>query len=204
MGGITTDSENRTSIPGLYAIGEVTNTGVHGANRLASNSLLECVVFAAQFTHLELGASRPLRTAPTETVSPLTLQTPLPTWRKYQTQIQQIMWQAAGICRDAMQMEAALAQLDGLAPAIVAEPLLQAIPALEPGQCLELDTMADASPLRASLETWHLLAIARLILKSAWLRTESRGGHYRLDYPQTEPTWARHTQVQGERQWRSA
>ncbi|MGB0560587.1 MAG: L-aspartate oxidase [Spirulinaceae cyanobacterium] len=204
MGGIQTDTQNRTSIPGLYAIGEVTNTGVHGANRLASNSLLECIVFAAQFAHLELEPTRRSQTTPTETLRVIALPSPLSTWQSYQNQIQQIMWQAAGICREATQIEAALAQLATLTPKILANPLLQAIPTIKSGQCLELGATGNTATVRASLETGHLLAIAHLILQSALLRTESRGGHYRLDYPHTDPDWAKHTLVQGERFWRSA
>ncbi|MEM8641887.1 MAG: L-aspartate oxidase [Cyanobacteria bacterium P01_G01_bin.54] len=203
MGGIQTDTQNQTSIPGLYAIGEVTNTGVHGANRLASNSLLECVVFAAQFAHLKLGQGGDVSPLSAETVRPIALQTSLATWRNYQSQIQQIMWQAAGICRETAQMETGLQQLACLAPDIVADPLLQALPTLEPGQCFELGPEAESAMLRASLETWHLLTIAQLILKSALTRTESRGGHYRLNYPQTSPEWAKHTLVQGKQFWRS-
>ena len=67
VGGIATDRHNQTSVPGLYAVGETTSTGVHGANRLASNSLLECIVFGAQFRHLHLSVSP----APRPGVSPV-------------------------------------------------------------------------------------------------------------------------------------
>ncbi|NEO86523.1 MAG: L-aspartate oxidase [Spirulina sp. SIO3F2] len=203
MGGITTNTENCTSIPGLYAIGEVTNTGVHGANRLASNSLLECVVFAAQFAHLELppleAVSRPTDLAP----EPLAIATPEITWLDYQRQIQQIMWQAAGICRDATGLTQALNQLENLIEVINAEPFVAMIPMLEPEQTLQLTQTDQDNRVRASLETYNLLAISQLILSSALFRTESRGGHYRSDYPQTDVEWAKHTIVQGQKQWRS-
>lgn len=203
MGGIVTDTANCTSIPGLYAIGEVTNTGVHGANRLASNSLLECVVFAAQFTQLELPAIGDSPTIPPTTSQPLAIATPETTWFDYQHQIQQIMWQAAGICRDAAGLTQALTQLDKLAQEITAEPLLTLIPTLEPTQTLHLSPTTQEHLVKASLETHNLLTVSQLILRSALFRTESRGGHYRSDCPETQAEWAEHTWVQGQHQWRS-
>ena len=99
MGGVSVDLDNRTSIPGLYAIGETACTGVHGANRLASNSLLECIVFAAQFAHLnlELIADQPVS---------LSWRQEADNWADEHERISQIrqalpglMWRSAGISR---------------------------------------------------------------------------------------------------------
>lgn len=197
MGGITTDVQNQTSIPGLYAIGEVTNTGVHGANRLASNSLLECIVFASQFANLELPTSSPA--APTvHSTQTVTIATPSAQLQQYQQQSQQLMWQAAGICRDEMALQTAIVQLSTINSALSQEPFLQAVQQLDVEQALVLDSAQTEAIVREVLEVENLLAVSQLILKSALFRTESRGGHYRSDYPQTLEEWAVHTIVAGD------
>jgi len=200
MGGIKTDLTCQTSIPGLYALGETSSTGVHGANRLASNSLLECIVFAEQLAALALP---PLATLPPVTET-LTL---APTWAEDWPVIEQIrrelpilMWQAAGICRTQQPLTQAIAQVSTWQMQFQGLALTQALTAIQPGQTLCLTTPLAEGQLRCWSETRNLLDIAYLILKSALFRQESRGGHYRLDFPATQPEWQAHTLVQGA-QW---
>jgi L-aspartate oxidase len=211
MGGIATDLMNRTSIPGLYAIGETASTGVHGANRLASNSLLECLVFGAQLRRI---APDDLQIADNQfplTPSPLPLSpSALKDWAAQKDKIvalrldlQRLVWQSAGICRQQEVLESAIASLEVWRSEFAALPLSQHILNLQP-----LDTVRFSLPdadrqLRAWGETYNLLDVAYLILKSAIFRTESRGGHYRLDYPTTNPNWQVHTLVQKNRWWKS-
>ena len=219
MGGITTDLANRTSISGLYAVGETASTGVQGANRLASNSLLECLVFGAQFREMARGEGRGARDV--RVASPKEL------WRGandkremangeqnlfltaseiaalelFRRELPRLMWRSAGICRNQAQMEAAIAEVEIWQQEFAALPISRSLQAFNPGQTFELDSPDLVSIVRLWGETRNLLEVAVLILKSANFRTESRGGHYRLDYPQTQPEWQVHTLVQADHWW---
>ncbi len=218
MGGILTDLMNRTSIPGLYALGETASTGVHGANRLASNSLLECIVFGAQMANLkvEVGSIKD------ETESNFTLEPKArgkqatsfilskSDWESQQAKIKAIredlprlVWQGAGICREQKALEAALDQVIIWQQEFAALPLSQFLLELPPAQPAIFNLPDTTQQLRLWGETRNLLDIAYLILKSAAFRTESRGGHYRLDYPQPNPNWQVHTLVQHDNWYKS-
>lgn len=212
MGGIAADLSNHTSISGLYAVGETASTGVHGANRLASNSLLECLVFGAQLAHLsklEGWSHKAVNRDTSEqannystaqiSVSPVD-RTKIEQLRH---EIPRLVWQSAGICRDGQVMAQAIAQV---------EQWQQEFAALATSQTLQnvlsapsnIQPVAESEPtLRLWAETRNLLTVASLILKSAHCRTESRGGHYRSDYPATDPQWQVHTLVQGDRWWQA-
>lgn len=195
MGGILTDLDSRTTIPGLYALGETASTGVHGANRLASNSLLECLVFGAQLRSIDL-PELPILPAATAGAIEFTFD---PTVAEIRSHLPHLIWQSAGICRDRAVLEEAIAQVQQWRSIFAALPISQTLTALEPGQTL---TVPD-STVRDWGETRNLLDVAELILKSAVFREESRGGHYRSDFPQTDPAWQVHTLAQGDRCWKS-
>ncbi|WP_050738293.1 L-aspartate oxidase [Synechococcus elongatus] len=197
MGGVYTNLNGATTCPGLYAVGETACTGVHGANRLASNSLLECLVFGRQFQNLQLPAAI-AASSRLDSVHPLSVMGDRDRWKKQRQALQDLVWKAAGICRDADRLQAALAQVEVWQADLDAEPLSQAIAAIPLGQTQQLDGL-DAEALRDWGELRNLLAIAQLILKSADFRTESRGGHYRSDYPKSNPGWRVHTDVQSGR-----
>lgn len=199
MGGIQADLQSCTSIPGLYAVGETASTGVHGANRLASNSLLECLVFGAQLAHLELRTSPEIQPQPP---TPLAL----PDWSGQQTQIEQwrshlqrLVWQAAGINRDQQKLDAAIAQVKVWQQRFADLPLSQVIASLVPSASHALKP-PEAEFLRLWGETRNLLDVGYLILQSAAFRTESRGGHYRSDYPEPASQWQTHTLIH-QHQW---
>lgn len=242
MGGVLTDLHSQTSIAGLYAVGETASTGVHGANRLASNSLLECIVFGAQLKHLALPEKLPgnlpenlpkdlLGNLPEdsseEAIAPLSkhledveqspissLESAIANWEAQKSAIQSIrqsvptlVWQAAGICREQPHLEAAIAQIEDLRHQFSALPLSQVL-----SRChRHLDapiSLAKTGLTAAQVRTWgetrNLLDVAYLLVKSAAFRTESRGGHYRSDYPQTDDiTWLVHTLVRSEQWWKS-
>lgn len=145
MGGVATDLDGRTSLAGLYAAGECASTGVQGANRLASNSLLEAAVFGARAGHAAAaeGAAggEPVSLEPLPDLPDATLQV-----------LRKAMSRDAGVIRDEAGLTRLLAQIDALEPAY--------------GPC---------PPLVA----------ARLIVDAALARQESRGGHYRSDFPAT-------------------
>lgn len=197
MGGVAVDLNSRTSIPGLYAVGEVASTGVHGANRLASNSLLECLVFGAQLA--AIGVKTPV-----ETLTPQLLSL-APDWMAEAQTIASIrqklpvlVWDSAGICRTQAELEAAIAQVNLWREECATFESCQFFLRPVPGQCIEFATPQAAQQLRDCAETFNLLDVAYLVLKSALFRTESRGGHYRTDYPQPSPNWQVHTLVQHE------
>lgn len=194
MGGIATDLQNRTSIAGLYAVGETASTGVHGANRLASNSLLECLVFGAQFAQLALPEPSPTEELRAEPPAIALTETDLPTITAIREALPRLLWQSAGICREAHPLAEAIAQVQTWQATYAALPLTQAMRSLQPSSPVPLALPAATMQLWA--ETQNLLAIAQLILQSAQFRTESRGGHYRTDYPATDPAWQVHTLVQ--------
>jgi L-aspartate oxidase len=214
MGGIVTDIMNRTSIAGLYAVGETASTGVHGANRLASNSLLECIVFGAQLSQIELDISSVSIVKAEKPVFNLQLlsltNSPLNDWEIQKEKIAQLrqelprlMWQSAGICRHQDVLEKAIAQVEIWQQEFNSLPLSEYLIQLPPGQTVEFPLPDADRELRAWGETRNLLDVAYLILKSAALRTESRGGHYRLDFPQPDPSWQVHTLVQKEQYGKS-
>ncbi|MDJ0596425.1 MAG: L-aspartate oxidase [Pleurocapsa sp. MO_226.B13] len=197
MGGIQVDTMNRTSIPGLYAVGETASTGVHGANRLASNSLLECVVYASQLAKLELNTPE-IDYAPEITVVDTDWSRAIELVDKIRNQLPDLIWQSAGICRQAEIMQKAIATVELWRSQLVDLPLSQYAIDLSPQQEIKFNSPQAESRLKLYAETLNLLDISHLILKSAIFRTESRGGHYRLDYPQTLKEWEAHTIIEKE------
>lgn len=198
MGGITTDLNSCSSLSNLYAVGENASTGVHGANRLASNSLLECLVYGAALADIEIQPqSQPTATTPLISDDLYeALNQPLPDWGELRSQLAHLLWQSAGICRNRTTLASAMETLQQLRCKWHELPLTQVINQLSPGQPLTLPPHG-ASILRLWGELQNLYDIAWLILTSASFRTESRGGHYRSDYPHTDELWQRHTIIQG-------
>ncbi len=165
MGGIDTDEWGRTSIPALFAAGETACTGVHGANRLASNSLLEGLVFGARAAD---AMQRPPQAAVLKSDRRASAcPSPQPLVSRLSTQgVRELMWREVGLFRTRPRLELAVAALDG---------------AYE----IERRTINRA----VSADAWrqfNLLTVARLIARAALRREESRGGHFREDYPQRD------------------
>ncbi len=186
MGGIAVDSRGRSSLPGLWACGEAASTGVHGANRLASNSLLEALVFGAWVAEDIRSATPQISCRAESALVPSTGPTPssngqgAPLAAANRTDalhagdnraaerdvidaVRRLMWEQVGLVRDAAGLTAALAALEGLA----------------------------AEAPHASGEARNLLLVARLIATTALARTESRGAHYRSDFPAPDARWQR-------------
>jgi L-aspartate oxidase len=154
MGGVVTDLEGRTSVSRLYAVGEVACTGVHGANRLASNSLLEGLVFADRVARDVVEAPR-LERAPEARSWTVPLLADVDAARLAADEIRALMWEHAGIERTRSGLRT----------------------------CLDaLNEIAVRLPVGATDEA-NMALTARLITEAALLREESRGGHYRADFP---------------------
>ena len=200
MGGILTDLQCQTSIPGLYAIGETTSTGVHGANRLASNSLLECIVFAGQLSQIEL-----LPVVSGEILQRVEIEMDwsddCESLQKIREELPIVMWRGAGICRTQAGLENAIAQVQKWQTIFSQLSISQFVANLTPHQTVNFANPLSEEQLRFWAETRSLIDIADLILKSALFRQESRGGHYRLDYPHPDENWKAHTLIQGDRWW---
>ncbi len=197
MGGIKVDTMNQTSIPGLYAVGESASTGVHGANRLASNSLLECVVYASQLAKL--------KPVPLEDYREPELLEVEGKWDSamklvglIRAELPDLVWQSAGICRQGETMEKAIATVELWRSQLIDLPCSQYVLNLSPDQEIKFNSDYGESQLKFYAETLSLLDIGYLILKSAAFRLESRGGHYRLDYPNTSDEWKLHTVIKKE------
>ena len=206
MGGIVADQFNQTSIPGLYAVGETASTGVHGANRLASNSLLECLVFGSQMSLLKVEGNSSPPDADVERVAKSIGVWEIVAIEKLRFELPQLVWQSAGICRGQRDLESAIAQVEIWRQGFISLPLSQTLLKLRPGKIIDFSPADDETSLllRNWGEVYNLLDIGYLILKSAAFRTESRGGHYRLDYPLADVDWCRHTLIQNNNWQKSA
>ena len=168
MGGVKTDLAGRTTLRGLYAAGEAACTGVHGANRLASNSLLEGLVFGTRAAFSMLDDDFSLKTADSPELSPASLSAAEEAeMERIIACLQTSMWAYAGLLRE----EATLRQGIAAQQACAAE--LAALAATEKGS-------------RRLAEAQAMSRVAHAILHSALARTESRGAHYRNDYPKRD------------------
>ena len=205
MGGIRTDLQASTTLPGLYAVGEVASTGVHGANRLASNSLMECLVFARQLRDLDL-TPEPAGTA--STLSEASHQdswiqagrapVPVEVLEQRQQDLRQLCWQVAGVERQPLPLRRALLRIQQQAAELAANTTLQQAEQQASDRRLELDGPATTW-LRTAHDLRQRLVLAQLLLEAALFRQESRGGHFRLDAPAAQPFWCRHTLQQRNR-----
>jgi L-aspartate oxidase len=184
MGGVKTDLWGRTSLPGLYAAGETALTGVHGANRLASNSLLEGLVFGARSGQSMMKdspvvkrqavalpgspAPKPGNGAATRPAKPA----PKPPCSAALTKIRDLMWRQVGILRDGKELASAVKELE----------------AIDLSEC--------DKPGRVEYELRNMHTLALLMARSALARLESRGSHYRADFPyRDDDDFAKHSIV---------
>jgi L-aspartate oxidase len=174
IGGVTTDLEGRTSLPGLWAAGEVSSTGLHGANRLASNSLLEGLVYGA---HAGMAASAAALEMSDELKTyPLENQVVVPPAEALDladilNSLKSLMWRNCGVRRDS-------------------ERLIEALDAVDLWRRYVLTRQFDD---KTGWELQNLLTVARVMIQAALAREESRGVHLRTDFPNVDDTnWAKH------------
>jgi L-aspartate oxidase len=173
IGGVTVDSDGRTTVPGLWGAGEVTSSGLHGANRLASNSLLEGLVFGASCAHgstvaaanlPDTLAASPIRNRILESGEPLDLV-------DITNSLRALMVRQMGIVRERSRLLEAQRDVEFWCSYVLAR---------------EFDT-------KAGWELQNLLTVARMMIESALHREESRGTHFRSDFPiRDDALWQRH------------
>ena len=174
-GGVRTDLDGKTNVTGLYAAGEVAATGVHGANQLPSNTILECLVFGARagraMRNIEKVAHHPVEPKAAFSNGPVDAGV-----EELIGKIQDLMWKEVGVVR------------------------------MRPGMQNAVDTLGEMAPrfahpkTRRAHEAANLHLAALLVARSALAREESRGAHYRIDYPDHEDRrFLRHSVVRGEK-----
>ena len=180
MGGIATDTEGASTLPGLYGAGEVACGGVHGANRLASNSLLEGLVFGWRAAHAAVRRCGRLRPPPAARQRALVAQAadqvrsggpirPSEAVEQARAQLQALMWQSVGVIRTEASLAAALTALDRFR-----------------------EHTAAPCAARNAGELRNLLLVARLVSEAAQRRRGSVGAHFRSDYPTKGVRWREH------------
>jgi L-aspartate oxidase len=166
MGGIRTDLHGRSTLSGLYAAGEVTCTGVHGANRLASNSLLEGLVFGARAGESALADSSKFQVSSSKSenqqpgtwnLEPGTISTAV------KKRVKRVMWERVGILRDKESLKRALKEFEQI------------------------------SQSNLSVSSRNFVTLAKLVAAGALWREESRGGHFRTDYPERNEKFRAHS-----------
>lgn len=177
IGGVKTDIWGKTSLPGLFACGEVACTGVHGANRLASNSILESIVFG--YRAAKTAQQYALNTSPAPVLPPPVGQDLLPESSDNilpsKRRLQKVLWNDASIIRSEHGLSSARKEIQRI--------------------------RSETSPCRTPeyFELRNMLVVAELMIEAALLRKESRGAHYRKDYPAADPRWLKHIVFQNNR-----
>jgi L-aspartate oxidase len=165
MGGVKTDLFGRASLNRLFAAGEAACTGVHGANRLASNSLLEAVVFGARagraMQELPQGENRQISCCPPQVFPAVS-----------EREVRTLAWNSCGILRSGPELQAAYKKLE-----------------------CKTGTLSE-TPTRAHFELRNIHQVAFLIAQAAFAREESRGGHYRVDFPHRSSAFEKHSVLQ--------
>jgi L-aspartate oxidase len=186
MGGVLVDTNGRTTLPGLYAVGEVACTGVHGANRLASNSLLEGLVYGVRVAEVLVRGEQPSEPWYTrrQGIIPASYSQSKTAYmdtsstgsadvfyhaaiQEVQCELRQVMWQYVSLCRDQGGLLIALKRIEALQQA------LQNVLAQE----------GTDGKVRDLQETLNMLVVAEIVIAAALERRESRGSHWRQDYP---------------------
>ncbi|GAA2942932.1 L-aspartate oxidase [Streptomyces enissocaesilis] len=195
-GGVRTDLHGRTTVPGLYACGEVACTGVHGANRLASNSLLEGLVFAERIA--EDIAARPAATAPVPDSAARSEEAPGPLLDPAtRIEIQRIMTAGAGVLRSAASLDHAADALEALYRSAAAE--ADQDRGNDAHGVHDTHGVQDTKDTEPGVDAWeatNLLLVSRVLVAAARAREETRGCHWREDHPdRDDDTWRSHLVV---------
>ncbi|MBV1893826.1 MAG: L-aspartate oxidase [Ilumatobacteraceae bacterium] len=187
-GGIRAELNGRTSLPGLFAVGEVSSTGVHGANRLASNSLTESIVAGTRVGR-DLAWELPDKVRPDPDFED-PMAPPLLDPARLR-EVRAVMSRHVGVIRNEMSLSSAAGALGAIANGMTGS-------ASTSGESFGDPELGDKTPVRPSRRTWegtNLLTVAVAMVAAARARTESRGCHRRTDYPESSDAWQTHLDV---------
>jgi len=168
-GGLKTDTNGRTNVEGLFALGEVACTGVHGANRLASNSLLESLVFSSRAVEEARKCIRN-RNMATKEMEKLAVFSSDP--GRMRNSLKEIMWNRAGMVREGKGLEEALEKIEGAEK--------------------DIGTGKGGRISPEMVELGNMVLVSKLIVRAALEREESRGTHFRKDFPEKRKDWEKH------------
>jgi len=194
MGGVYTDLNASTTIKNLYAVGEVASTGVHGANRLASNSLMECLVFAKKMSTINLEFSS------TKFINRISRSVHLQNvdkdlFTKISINIETLRkscWENIGVSRSKHKMELFFHDLGKDKSAFIDNSLLNIIKEVEIDQKLNFNEQ-DRRALNLLIDLQNRQITTKLLVEACLFREESRGGHYRIDYQNKNDLWKCHS-----------
>ncbi len=194
MGGVYTDLNASTTIKNLYAVGEVASTGVHGANRLASNSLMECLVFAKKMSsiNLDLSTTKSINRS-NKSVQMKNIDKDL--FSEISINIEALRkscWENIGVSRSKNKMELFSNDLDNTKSAFIDNSLLNIVKQVEIDQKLSFDEQHRRA-LNLLIDFQNRQITTRLLVEACLFREESRGGHYRIDYPEKNDLWKCHS-----------
>ena len=198
MGGVHTDLKASSSIKGLYAVGEVASTGVHGANRLASNSLMECLVFARKMSSIVLNS--PVNINKLDRLNDeLYIQDheedQLSRISEKIDELRNACWVHLGVSRNKSSMKKFLKNLQNDIDALQHNPLLNSLKKIEIDQKIKLSE-PNRRGFNLLLDLQNRQITTSILLKACLFREESRGGHYRDDFPFKDKYWECHTRQQ--------
>ena len=198
MGGVRTDLNASSNRKGLYAVGEVASTGVHGANRLASNSLMECLVFARKMSSIVL--NNPLNLRKLErTKEEFNIQDPpedhISIIAGKIDELRKSCWINLGVSRNKSNMIQFLNHMQTEMDQLKKNPLLNSLVQIEFDQTIKLNE-PNRRGLNLLLDLKNRQITTLTLLKACLFRKESRGGHYRDDFPSKDENWACHTRQQ--------
>ena len=194
MGGVNTDLNASTTIKNLYAVGEVASTGVHGANRLASNSLMECLVFAKKMSTINLESST------TKSINRINKSFDLSDvdkdlFSKISTNIETLRkscWENIGVSRSKNKMKLFYSNFGKDKSAIIDNSILNIIKEVEVSEKISFDEQHRRA-LNLLIDLQNRQITTKLLVEACLFREESRGGHYRIDYPNKNDLWKCHS-----------
>ena len=198
MGGVSTDLNASSTIKGLYAVGEVASTGVHGANRLASNSLMECLVFARKLSSIVLN-------------KPINIKKPYRFNKRFDIkeskedyiskisgkidELRKLCWENLGVSRTKKSMTILLSRLENDIAQLKSNSLLISLEKLQIDQKSKLNE-PNRRGLNLLLDLQNRQITTLILLKACLFREESRGGHFRADFSSKNKNWECHTRQQ--------
>ena len=194
MGGVNTDLNASTTIKNLYAVGEVASTGVHGANRLASNSLMECLVFAKKMSTINLESSTTKSINRINKIFDLS-DVDKDLFSKISTNIETLRkscWENIGVSRSKNKMKLFYSNFGKDKSAIIDNSILNIIKEVEVSEKISFDEQHRRA-LNLLIDLQNRQITTRLLVEACLFREESRGGHYRIDYPNKNDLWKCHS-----------